>query len=142
SNILPMMLEVIQRLLSRIGPNAFRALFPRMRRIAVLDERLDFPPVECANEEGLLAIGGDLSADRLISAYRRGIFPWYGEEEPILWWSPDPRMVLEPDELKVSRSLRSAIRRGVYEVSFDTAFEQVMRGCATVPRRDAEGTWI
>ncbi len=100
-----------------------------------------FPPVEFASPEGLLAVGGDLSAERLIEAYRHGIFPWYSAGQPILWWSPDPRMVLIPDRLKVSRSLRKRLRHGDYTVRSDTHFREVMHGCA-VPRRDAHGTWI
>src|SRR4051812_17183712 len=87
-----------------------------------LDERPHFPPHETAREDGLLAIGGDLSISRLLAAYRHGIFPWYGEDDPIMWWSPDPRLVLDPGELKVSRSLRSVIRRGNLRVTFDAAF--------------------
>src|SRR5262245_23604131 len=100
-----------------------------------------FPPPEYAEPDGLLAVGGDLSAERLIAAYRRGIFPWY-DRPPILWWSPDPRLVLFPDELKVSRSLRAAIRNGVYEVRFDTAFREVIRACGATRRRHEDGTWI
>ena len=102
-----------------------------------------FPPVSKAlrSPNGLLCAGGDLSATRLIEAYRHGIFPWFSEGDPILWWSPDPRMVLFPDELKVSRSLRRAVRRGAYETRFDTAFSDVMRACAA-PRAGQHGTWI
>lgn len=102
-----------------------------------------FPPVDTALTEpnGLLAAGGDLSPDRLIDAYRRGIFPWSADDEPMLWWSPDPRMVLFVDELRVSRSLRRRIRAGVFTVSADLAFRDVVAGCAD-PRRDGEGTWI
>ena len=96
-----------------------------------------FPPVEQALEEpnGLLAAGGDLSPGRLVDAYSQGIFPWFGDDEPILWWSPDPRMVLFPSELKVSRSLRKTLKKGGYEVRLDTAFRQVMEACAE-PRDD------
>ena len=102
-----------------------------------------FPPVEQALEEpnGLLAAGGDLSPGRLVDAYSRGIFPWFGDDEPILWWSPDPRMVLFPSELKVSRSLRKTLKKGGYEVRLDTAFRQVMEACAE-PRDGQPGTWI
>jgi len=102
-----------------------------------------FPPVEQAmtDPDGLLAAGGDLSPARLVDAYTRGIFPWFDEGQPILWWSPDPRMVLFPDELHVSRSLARTIRAGRYSLSFDTAFSDVMRACAA-PRADQEGTWI
>jgi leucyl/phenylalanyl-tRNA---protein transferase len=102
-----------------------------------------FPPVERALEEpnGLLAAGADLSVERLIRAYERGIFPWYSDGQPILWWSPDPRMVLFPDQLKIPRSLKKRLARRDYEVTADTAFEEVIRGCAA-PRRDHDGTWI
>jgi leucyl/phenylalanyl-tRNA--protein transferase len=102
-----------------------------------------FPPAERALAEpnGLLAAGGDLSSERLLAAYRRGIFPWYGEGEPILWWSPDPRMVLFPGELVVSRSLRKTLRNSAYEIRFDHGFDAVIRSCAA-PRPGQAGTWI
>ncbi|MHB1187654.1 leucyl/phenylalanyl-tRNA--protein transferase [Thiobacillus sp.] len=102
-----------------------------------------FPPVETAlaDPNGLLAMGGDLSVERLLEAYRHGIFPWFNPGEPILWWSPDPRMVLVPGEVCVSRSLAKRIRNGGFEVRVDTAFAEVMRACAA-PREDAFGTWI
>ena len=102
-----------------------------------------FPPVETAlaDPNGLLAMGGDLSVERLLDAYRHGIFPWFNPGEPILWWSPDPRMVLFPHEFKISHSLRKTLRKGNYQVRTDTCFERVMRACAAP--RDAEGgTWI
>jgi len=102
-----------------------------------------FPPITQAlrSPNGLLAAGGDLSTDRLLQAYRHGIFPWFNAGEPILWWSPDPRMVLFPNEFKLSHSLRKTLRNGRYEVRFDSAYEQVMRACAA-PREGASGTWI
>jgi leucyl/phenylalanyl-tRNA--protein transferase len=102
-----------------------------------------FPSPESALVEpnGLLAVGGRLSPEWLLAAYRRGIFPWFGPGEPILWWSPDPRMVLFPDEFKLSRSLAKRLRRRDYEVRVDTAFESVMRACAE-PREGQHGTWI
>ncbi len=102
-----------------------------------------FPPVDTALEEpnGLLCAGGDLSVERLLEAYRRGIFPWYSGHEPILWWSPDPRMVLFCDRLKVSRSLAKSIRNKGYEVRIDTAFREVLAGCSA-PRPGAGGTWL
>lgn len=108
-----------------------------------LDPESPFPPLETAlaRPNGLLAVGGDLSPSRLIDAYRRGIFPWFNEGEPILWWSPDPRMVLFPQELKISRSLRKTLERGNYEIRADSAFKQVMEACAA-PRGDQAGTWI
>jgi leucyl/phenylalanyl-tRNA---protein transferase len=102
-----------------------------------------FPPVELAltEPEGLLAAGGDLSADWLLGAYRRGIFPWYGDDQPILWWSPDPRMVLFPAELRVRRSLAKRLRNAGFRVTADHAFAAVVRACAA-PRRGQPGTWI
>ena len=102
-----------------------------------------FPPVDQATPEGLLAIGGDLSSDRILAAYRHGIFPWYSEGQPILWWSPDPRAVLYPDDLKISRSLARTIKKGAYRVTFDRAFNAVIRGCAAPRHKDPDGgTWI
>ncbi|MBZ0096643.1 MAG: leucyl/phenylalanyl-tRNA--protein transferase [Sulfuricella sp.] len=108
-----------------------------------LDTDTPFPPLDSALREpnGLLAAGGDLSPQRLIEAYRRGIFPWFNPGEPVLWWSPDPRMVLFPGELKVSRSLRKALKNRDYEIRADTAFRQVMEACAA-PRDGHGGTWI
>lgn len=100
------------------------------------------PDPEESDARGLVAIGGDLRAPRLLDAYRRGIFPWYAEGLPILWHSPDPRFVLEPDALRVNRSLRKSIRRGRYRLRLDTAFSEVIRRCAEVPRPDQDGTWI
>ena len=102
-----------------------------------------FPPVERALVEpnGLLAAGGDLSPERLLDAYGRGIFPWFNDEDPVLWWSPDPRMVLFPGELHLSRSLRRTIRSQEFTVTFDRAFHDVMAGCAG-PRENQDGTWI
>ncbi|MFC3606758.1 leucyl/phenylalanyl-tRNA--protein transferase [Stutzerimonas tarimensis] len=104
---------------------------------------LAFPPLDRAMREpnGLLAAGGDLSAERLQAAYRHGCFPWYQEGQPLLWWSPDPRMVLFPEELHVSRSLRKRIRQQAYRVTFDTCFDRVVQGCAG-PRDYTDGTWI
>lgn len=106
-------------------------------------ESLTFPPLDNALREpnGLLAAGGDLRAERLIAAYRHGCFPWYQEGQPLLWWSPDPRTVLFPGELHVSRSLRKVIRQGRYRVSMDQAFQSVIQACAA-PRDYADGTWI
>ncbi len=108
-----------------------------------LSGRQPFPPLSAALVEpnGLLAAGADLSVERLLAAYRRGIFPWFTPGEPVLWWSPDPRMVLFPDEFKVSRSLRRRLTRGDFTVRADTAFESVARACAA-PRPGAAGTWI
>ena len=102
-----------------------------------------FPPLEMALDDpnGLLAAGGDLSPQRLLTAYRCGIFPWFNQGEPVLWWSPNPRMVLFPDELKISRSLRKTMKKHHYEIRCDSAFIQVMQACAA-PRMEHEGTWI
>jgi leucyl/phenylalanyl-tRNA--protein transferase len=102
-----------------------------------------FPdPAQAETEpNGLLALGGDLSPTRLIAAYSIGVFPWFSAAQPILWWSPDPRMVLYPPELKVSRSLRKTLRRGRFDVSIDQAFDRVIQACAE-PRRNANGTWL
>ena len=103
----------------------------------------DFPPVERAlrRPDGLLAAGGDLSPERLLRAYRRGIFPWFAEGEPILWWSPDPRTVLIPGELKIGRSLAKTLRKSAFEVRADSAFEPVIEACRG-PRPGQQGTWI
>lgn len=110
--------------------------------IFLLSEMLIFPAPRLAREDGLLAIGGDLSPQRLLLAYRSGIFPWFSAGEPILWWSPDPRLVLYPGELRLSRSLRRTLRRGLYRVTADRAFERVIRECAVVRLEKGEPTWI
>jgi len=107
-----------------------------------LSERNIFPSPEYAEEDGLLAVGGDLNEERLLLAYSEGIFPWYSEGTPILWWSPDPRLILLPGELKVSRSLRQTIKRGMYHVTMDRAFDEVIENCASIRRKEGEGTWI
>ncbi|QBQ53607.1 leucyl/phenylalanyl-tRNA--protein transferase [Nitrosococcus wardiae] len=99
------------------------------------------PRLALSEPNGLLAVGGDLSPERLITAYRKGIFPWYNQGQPILWWSPDPRLVLFPEQLHISRSLRKRLRRGTYRVTLDQDFPGVIQACAS-PRRDEEGTWI
>lgn len=106
-----------------------------------LDERLVFPPVTGA-EDGVVAVGGDLSPKRLLLAYSQGIFPWYGEDMPILWHAPCPRMVLLAPELKVQRSLRKAMAKSPYCITMDQAFGEVLRGCASVPRPGQDGTWL
>lgn len=107
-----------------------------------LIDDLIFPAPDLAEPDGLLAIGGDLSPERLIMAYANGIFPWYSPGEPLLWWSPAPRLVLFPEEFHCPRSLRRTIRRGTFSVTADTAFGDVIRACARAPRRDQPGTWI
>ena len=112
-------------------------------RIPLLGPGEDFPPTDRAlrDPNGLLAAGGELSPARLLDAYRRGIFPWYEAPQPVLWWSPDPRTVLFPAELHISRSLRKRLRQDRFALAVDTRFNQVMRACAE-PRRDSLGTWI
>lgn len=104
--------------------------------------KLEFPDLDEADESGLLAIGGDLSIERLKLAYSKGIFPWYEEGMPILWWSPDPRMVLFPEKMIISHSLRQSIKKQQFIVTIDRAFEKVIRSCAKTPRKDEDGTWI
>lgn len=112
--------------------------------MAELEENTPFPPLSDALQEpnGLLAIGGTLNPERLIEAYRQGIFPWFSPGDPLLWWSPDPRMVLFPNELRVTASLEKRMRRGDFNIRFDTAFRQVMEACAAAPRPGQDGTWI
>ena len=107
-----------------------------------LNRELAFPSPEEAEPNGLLAVGGELGVARLLLAYSMGIFPWYGEGQPILWWSPDPRCVLDLDEFHVSRRLRRVLDRGRFRVTFDEDFRGVIRACASVPRRGQDGTWI
>ena len=101
-----------------------------------------FPDPSQASDEGLLAYGGDLSSARIITAYRNGIFPWFNEGDPILWWSPNPRLLLYPQNFKVSKSFRKILRQNRFEVTFDRDFKSVIRYCATVPRDGQNGTWI
>jgi leucyl/phenylalanyl-tRNA--protein transferase len=101
-----------------------------------------FPDPSLAEEDGILAVGGDLSPERLLLAYAQGIFPWFNEGSPILWWSPDPRLVLFPSELHVSASLARTLRRGRFRVTADAAFGQVIRGCSRTSRPGQDGTWI
>lgn len=107
-----------------------------------LRKELIFPNPNEAIKEGLLAVGGDLSIDRILLAYTNGIFPWYSDEEPIMWWSPNPRLVLFPEKLKISKSLNQKIRKGVFEIKFDTNFKEVIDHCSKVPREEQDGTWI
>lgn len=100
------------------------------------------PPVDFANEDGLLAVGRDLSPGRLKEAYYKGVFPWYNEGQPVLWWSPDPRMVLFPENLKIARSMRPFLNQNRFQVSFNQEFERVMENCENVDRKAQAGTWI
>ena len=107
------------------------------------EEELSFPDPELANEDGILAVGGDLSVERLLLAYQIGLFPWYNPEDPILWWSPDPRFVLFPSELKIAKSMRSYFNQRKFEVTFDQEFEKVIRACKEQYRKgQGGGTWI
>jgi len=110
--------------------------------VYLLSGDLVFPPPELADENGLLAIGGDLSTSRLIWAYRQGIFPWYNPGEPVCWWSPDPRLILEPPDLHVSRRTERIIRQGRFQVTLDLAFKEVIRACSETRMKSGEGTWI
>lgn len=110
--------------------------------IVFLDDRLIFPPVEHASADGLLAVGGDLSSERLILAYKSGIFPWFNEDDLILWWSPDPRMVLFPEKIKISKSMRKILTKGSFRLTKNAAFERIIDLCSAVPRKGQDGTWI
>lgn len=113
-------------------------------RVASIEDNCTFPPLAYALTEpnGLIAIGGDLSLNRLLSAYQHGIFPWFSEGEPIMWWSPNPRMVLFPDELKISNSLKKTLKNNPFEIRFNTAFRAVIAACSNTPRGHQAGTWI
>ncbi len=107
-----------------------------------LTQNIKFPDVTEASEEGLLAVGGDLSTERLLHAYSKGIFPWYQDEEPILWWSPDPRFVLFPEDLKISKSMKQILKKNTFKVTENKAFREVLEHCAATKRTGQEGTWI
>jgi len=108
----------------------------------LLTNDLYFPPIEQTLPEGILAIGGDLSSERLLMAYRNGIFPWFEDDQPILWWSPDPRMVLFPKELVVSKSMRNILNRNIFKVTFNQGFRHVISNCKQILRDGQNGTWI
>lgn len=108
----------------------------------LLTNELYFPPIDSASPEGILAFGGDLSPERLLLAYKNGIFPWFNIDEPIIWWSPDPRMVLFLDEFKVSKSMRRLLNRNVFKVTFNQNFSAVIRNCQKTVRPGQDGTWI
>lgn len=107
-----------------------------------LGKELIFPDIETVSPEGIVAIGGDLSPERLILAYKSGIFPWYNEGEPIIWYSPDPRMVLYPKKLKISKSMRSVLNSNKFKITYNQHFEEVITNCKTISRKDQPGTWI
>ncbi|MBI1780338.1 MAG: leucyl/phenylalanyl-tRNA--protein transferase [Sphingobacteriales bacterium] len=110
--------------------------------VFLLTDELIFPAPHLADEDGLLAVGGDLSAERLLLAYRSGIFPWFNDDELIQWWSPDPRFVLFPDEIKISKSMKQLLKRNAFEFTTNKAFEQVIDNCKTINRGEGNGTWI
>jgi len=110
--------------------------------MVVLNDKLLFPPVSMANQEGLLAIGGDLSSERLLLAYSNGIFPWYNEDEPIQWYCPDPRFVLFPEELNISKSMRTVLNNGSFRFTINKNFKEVIENCKTISRKEQDGTWI
>jgi leucyl/phenylalanyl-tRNA---protein transferase len=106
------------------------------------NDQIYFPPVDQADENGVLAIGGDLSVQRLLLAYKSGIFPWYNEDDPIVWWSPDPRFVLFPGELRISKSMHTVLRNGSFRFTINRSFRDVIRHCKTISRKGQNGTWI
>lgn len=110
--------------------------------VFLLSDTIQFPPPHLASEDGLLAVGGDLSQKRLLLAYRMGIFPWFSDNEPILWWSPDPRLVLYPREIKISKTLKKIIKKEIFKVTMDLAFNEVINQCAQVRLQNNQGTWI
>ncbi len=113
-------------------------------KVAAIEDDCDFPPLHHALTEpnGLIAIGGDLSPQRILRAYQQGIFPWFSQGDPLLWWSPDPRMVLFPNELNIARSLKKVVNQQLFDIRINTAFEQVMTACANTLRPEQDGTWI
>ena len=110
--------------------------------MVLLNDNLIFPSVDMTTDEGIIAVGGDLGIERLLLAYRSGIFPWYNEDEPIVWWSPDPRFVLFPDKLKVTKSMQSVLNNGTFRFTINRAFSSVLQSCKSITRKDQEGTWI
>ena len=113
-----------------------------MEMIFQLEDDLLFPPIHLAEEDGLLAVGGDLRSERLILAYKNGIFPWYSDNDPILWFAPHDRFVLYPERLKISKSMKQIFRANKFKVTFNNAFADVIKNCATIDRADQDGTWI
>nr|WP_317173173.1 leucyl/phenylalanyl-tRNA--protein transferase [Maribacter aquimaris] len=110
--------------------------------LVFLTNEIYFPPVADANSEGLVAVGGDLSPERLLLAYKRGIFPWFNEGSMVMWWSPDPRMVLYPDQVRISKSMRKVLKGDQFQLTKNTSFEQVIDQCARIKRKGQDGTWI
>lgn len=114
----------------------------KQKSISFLSDALAFPPLESANSEGLLAVGGDLSPERLLLAYQNGIFPWFNNDNLIMWWSPDPRMVLFPKHVKISKSMQKILRDKRFKITKNTCFERVVSHCSTIERPGQDGTWI
>ena len=110
--------------------------------VTLLHKNSGFPPTHLADEDGLLAIGGDLSTERLLNAYRQGIFPWFNEDEPICWWFPNPRFVLFPAELKISGSMKTIINKGIFKLTVNRSFENVIHNCSVMERKEQPGTWL
>lgn len=115
---------------------------PSQKSIPFLSGHIRFPDVETANDEGLLAVGGDLSTERLLLAYESGIFPWFNDDSLILWWSPDPRMILVPERVHISKSMQKVLRENRFRLTKNTCFERVVKHCSTIAREHQEGTWI
>ena len=124
-----------------LSPGVYRGFYLDAVAVFALQNDLFFPPVELSESDGLLAIGGDLSTERLLLAYRSGIFPWY-DGDYILWWSPDPRFVLDPRDLRVSKSMKSLLKKNSFKFTMNTAFNEVIAGCRHTVRKDQDGTWI
>lgn len=114
----------------------------RQHPLFVLNDRLEFPPLDTANAEGLLAVGGSLSPERLLLAYRSGIFPWFNDDSLIMWWTPDPRMVLFPEKLKISKSMRKVLKNEEFTLTKNKCFTEVVKHCSKIERKGQEGTWI
>lgn len=114
----------------------------KSKPVILLKPSESFPPVHQADDQGLLAVGGDLDPTRLMEAYNNGIFPWFDDSQPILWWSPDPRMVLYPEKLKVSKSMKQLLKKEAFKVTYNEAFEVVVEQCSHIYRKGQDGTWI
>ena len=117
-------------------------IFTKIFHMRILTKDMKFPSVDQASEDGLLAIGGDLTVERLLEAYQQGIFPWFGEGEPVLWWSPDPRFVLFPEKIKVSKSMKHLLRSNMFNVTVNKAFKEVITSCSKIERQGQNDTWI
>lgn len=120
----------------------FYFLFSIFSKMYFITKELYFPPVEETSYEGILAVGGDLSVERLLMAYNNGIFPWFDAEEPILWWAPSERMVVNPNDYKVSKSMRNILNRNIFEVTINKDFKSVIENCQKIERKGQDGTWI